>query len=88
MKISENKKGRVLILRVSERLNCITSPDLEKRLNELFKSGEHNLLVNFSNLEYISSAGPQGPSGSLKRIKSKGRKIVNLLFKWNGKESF
>jgi len=57
MKILENKKSKTIILNISERLDYLSSPSLEKRLNELIESGERNLLVNFSNLEYISSAG-------------------------------
>jgi len=76
MKISENKKGEVLILGVSGRLNCVSSPDLEKRLNELIESGEHNLLINFSNLEYISSAGLKVLLETSKELRAKEGKLL------------
>lgn len=38
-------------------LDAYTAPELENSLAELVKSGEKDILVNFSRLEYISSAG-------------------------------
>lgn len=76
MKILENKKGKNIILDISERLDCVSSPSLEKRLNELIESGERSLLVNFSNLEYISSAGLKVLLETSRELKSKGGKLL------------
>lgn len=76
MKISENKKGKVLILDISERLDCVSSPNLEKRLNKLIESGERNLLINLLNLEYISSAGLKVLLETSKELKAKQGKLL------------
>ena len=75
MRITENKKGRVLILSVSERLDTITAPELEKKLMEQIEAGEHNLLLNFENLTYISSSGLRVLLGTAKKIKAIGGKF-------------
>lgn len=76
MIISEDKKGNVLILKVSERLNVDTAPDLEKRLNELIESGIYNFIIDFSGLEYISSAGLKVLLEAEKKIKPNGGKLL------------
>ncbi len=38
-------------------LDMHTAPQLESSLDNLIKTGRHNILVNFRGLDYISSAG-------------------------------
>lgn len=46
-----------IIIRPSGRLDSITSTDFEKKLAEYLKSPCYNLLLDFDELDYISSAG-------------------------------
>jgi len=57
MQVEETKDGHVLVIGVKGRLDSNTSGDLEKRILALIDSGEKRLLIDFSDLDYISSAG-------------------------------
>ncbi len=45
------------IIKPAGRLDSMTSPDFEKSLEEYLKPPESNLLLDFDELDYISSAG-------------------------------
>jgi anti-sigma B factor antagonist len=51
-----NRNGNALELVLSGRLDTVTAPDLEKELNPI-PQGVDTLIYDFSNLDYISSAG-------------------------------
>lgn len=50
-------EGEVVILYLKGFLDAHTAPDLEKAIQELIDEKRYNILVNFTNLDYISSAG-------------------------------
>lgn len=50
-KTSEDK----LIVSLTGRLDTVTAPDLEKELNDI--SSINSIIIDMTNLEYISSAG-------------------------------
>jgi len=56
MTITKKENGKSFTLSVEGRLDTLTSPELEKEINELSASAE-DLVVDFAKLEYISSAG-------------------------------
>jgi anti-anti-sigma factor len=60
----------VLILYLTGRLDATTSGPLQKEISELITSGEHRLLINFSQLDYISSAGLRVLIITLKSLKT------------------
>lgn len=45
------------ILQISGELDAHTAPELEKALQNLIADEQHKIIVNFSDLMYISSAG-------------------------------
>ena len=51
-----NKNGKALEVTVAGRIDTVTSPDLEKAILPL-PEDVSELLFDFSNLDYISSAG-------------------------------
>ena len=55
MKIDKNLNGNTLTITLEGRLDTNTSPELEKEVEVL--DGVENLIFDFKNLEYISSAG-------------------------------
>ena len=59
MKFSIEKKmmSDIDCLYLNGYLDAHTAPDLENAISELVDSGKNKILVNFSNLDYISSAG-------------------------------
>jgi len=57
MQIKEEKIGAVLILSVSGRVEMFTSPQLKENIVNHINIGEHQLLFDFFDLDYISSPG-------------------------------
>ncbi len=57
MEIKEEKRGKVTIVWLRGRLDASSSPGVEKQLQALFDQGEERLVLDFSELIYISSLG-------------------------------
>ncbi len=57
MEITEERRENILILRVIGRLDASTSKTMEERLLSIIDSGEGRLVIELSQLDYISSAG-------------------------------
>jgi anti-sigma B factor antagonist len=57
MEIKQEKKGDVIVLNVSGRLDATTAPDLESELVPLIEKNGKKIVINVDGLEYISSAG-------------------------------
>ena len=51
------KDGEKAIACVKGRLDALSAPEFEKALLELIDNGEHTIILDFSELDYISSAG-------------------------------
>lgn len=56
MEINKIQNGDQLTLEVSGRLDTVTAPDLQDELDKSLDGIAH-LVLDFKNLEYISSAG-------------------------------
>lgn len=70
-------KGDVVILKFSGRLDALTTPELEKQVYQLIDRGKHKLLLDFSSVDYISSAGMRLLLGMTKKLnKASGQMIV------------
>lgn len=67
MEIKKEINGKTFTVSVSGRLDTSTAPELEKQLGDL--AGIDDLILDFNNLEYISSAGL--------RVILKAQKITN-----------
>ncbi|MCH8567173.1 MAG: STAS domain-containing protein [Balneolales bacterium] len=55
--ISKKQQESVHILQLHGELDAHTAPDLEQEILKLMDSKCYNIVVNFSTLDYISSAG-------------------------------
>ena len=63
-------------LKVEGRLDTITAPDLDKKINEL---DAKEIVLDFANLEYISSAGLRVLLSTHKKfVKLNGMKVTNV----------
>ena len=63
-------------LKVEGRLDTITAPELEKRINELEAK---EIFLDLKNLEYISSAGLRVLLSAHKKfVKLDGLKVINV----------
>lgn len=70
MEISITESGDVRILSFQGNLDTNTSPDAENEINGLIEAGAQKLLVNFENLDYISSAGLRILLATAKKLKA------------------
>src|ERR671928_1969521 len=57
MELSHRRMHRVDILCISGRMQAPEATQLQERLNQLFSEGRFRLVLDLSQLEYISSAG-------------------------------
>lgn len=67
MKIEKNLQNKTLTLTLSGRLDTVSAPELEREISNL--SGITDLVFDFKNVEYVSSAGL--------RVILKAQKIMN-----------
>jgi anti-sigma B factor antagonist len=68
--------NNVANLKVEGRLDTITAPELDKKINELDAKG---IVLDFANLEYISSAGLRVLLSTHKKfVKLNGMKVTNV----------
>ena len=65
MTIDKKVNGTALEIALEGRLDTMTAPELEAELNQSLGSAE-SLTLDFSKLEYISSAGLMSAKGGMK----------------------
>jgi len=75
MDIKKNKYGKNLVLTVSGRLDTSTSPSLEKLIGEEIE-GVEALTFDFTELEYVSSAGLRVILGAQKTMNKQGTMVI------------
>jgi len=57
MECTVTKQGKALIAKIGGRLDTVTAPDFEQESRKWIEQGETFIVLDFSALEYISSAG-------------------------------
>ena len=78
MTITKTQNGTDLTLALEGRLDTITAPELEAELKKSLPGAE-NLCLDFTKLDYISSAGLRVLLSAHKLMSAKGgMKIVNV----------
>lgn len=78
MTISKTQNGNALTVALEGRLDTVTSPELEKEFKESLNQAE-TLSLDFSKLDYISSAGLRVLLSAHKIMSKKGgMKITNV----------
>ena len=75
MTITSNMNGATLEIALEGRLDTMTAPELETELNRSLGSAE-SLVLDFSRLEYISSAGLRVLLTAHKTMSNKGGMTV------------
>ena len=78
MEITKNMNGTNLEIALAGRLDTMTAPELEQELKDSMDSAE-TLTLDFSKLEYISSAGLRVLLSAHKAMNPKGgMKVTNV----------
>ncbi|MCK4678852.1 MAG: STAS domain-containing protein [Bacteroidales bacterium] len=88
MELKEQKKKDTIILEVKGRLDTTNYGELEKKLTELFDNNEKNILLNFHELDYVSSAGLRVLLLFLKRAKAENGSLAICDLKKNIEDIF
>ncbi|WP_405289694.1 STAS domain-containing protein [Methanobrevibacter sp.] len=91
MKITKNYNQKELTLFVSGRIDTITSQELDKEINDELGNFD-SLIMDFTDLEYISSAGLRVLIATQKKLKSDDipleiknvSDVVNEIFRMSG----
>ena len=80
MEITEERRGDVLILRIIGKLDSSTSKDLEEKILSIIASSQGKLVIDLSQLDYVSSAGLRVFLLAAKRMDgAKGKMILCSL---------
>ena len=76
MTIEKNLNGTELTVTIVGRLDTTTAPDLEASLKESFE-GVTKLILDFAELEYLSSAGLRVLLAAQKVMNKQGEMIIS-----------
>jgi anti-anti-sigma factor len=72
VQIDVKKDQKVLIVSVQGRMDTVSAPEFQKRMEDLLDQGETGIVMDFGNLEYVSSAGLRSILVAAKKAKSLG----------------
>jgi anti-anti-sigma factor len=76
MDIREEKKGKATVFSLSGRLDSATSPEVDGRILQAIANGADDVILDFSSLDYISSAGIRVLVHCHKELEKKGGHIL------------
>jgi anti-anti-sigma factor len=76
MIIHTSKGKNVVIVTVKGRMDAATAPEFDAKMGELLAQEEKYFLLNFGELEYISSAGLRSILTIRKRLETNNGKIL------------
>ena len=76
MEIIEEKQGGINIFKLNGRLDSNTSQGFEKKLFQAISDGSKTMVVDFKDLDYISSAGLRVILKATKAIKREDGRIM------------
>lgn len=72
MEFTNEKMGNYYVVGVDGRLDATTSGEFEAQCDSWLSLNEHQIVVDMSGVEYISSAGLRSILTSAKKLKAKG----------------
>ncbi len=76
MEIGIERNGNTLEIKLTDRLDTVTSPQLEEKLKKELE-GITNLQFDFAELEYVSSAGLRVLLTASKKMKKQGKMEIH-----------
>jgi len=72
MEINTRKETNVRVVGLTGRMDAVTAPEFDRQFNAWLSEGENAFIINFSALEYISSAGLRSILSASKQLKANG----------------
>jgi len=88
MLIDLRKEENSIVITIKGRMDAVCAPDLERLLDEKLKEDEHFFIFDFSDLEYISSAGLQCILAAAKTLEGRRGGIALTSLRGTVKEVF
>ena len=88
MELKEERNSRCTVVGIRGRLDTTTYGDLEKRFRDLFDEGERQVLVDCSDMDYISSSGLRVFLIGLKRARGADGRFAICCLRENIREIF
>ena len=76
MEMLQTRHGNIVVFALTGRLDAKTSETFEQQLLSAIAGGERSILVNFSQLNYISSAGLRVLLLAAKKLQESNGKIA------------
>ncbi|MDP1608440.1 MAG: STAS domain-containing protein [Chlamydiales bacterium] len=71
LQIEVEEVEQKIVLRLSGRIDAMSSSALEKKIQTLVDEGRFQLLLDFTSVDYLSSAGMRVLLAALKKVKAK-----------------
>jgi anti-anti-sigma factor len=92
MDIAESRRDGKLVIAPSGRIDTTSSPVFDRHLSSVIDRGDTQLIVDLSNLEYISSTGLSASLSAAKKVKAAGGQMaltglnsrIRLVFEMSG----
>jgi len=76
MEVKTEKSGSATIVHVHGRLDSVTAKAFEEQMTQLIDGGENRLVLDLSQMDYVSSAGLRALLMANRKIVSAGGKIA------------
>lgn len=76
LQIQEEEREGKKILRIAGKIDASSAPILEKQINSLLESDLKKLLLDFTRVEYLSSAGMRLLLSATKKLKAREGRVV------------
>ena len=75
MEITTTDVNGVQVVSINGKIDTGTAPDVEKAMQELLEQGNANILANFEQLSFISSAGLRVLLATAKKAKAQSGEL-------------
>lgn len=75
MQIGISKHDDTLVVSVEGRMDTVSAPEFDTRIEELLNQGEKGFVLDFGKLEYVSSAGLRSVLVAAKKAKAAGGNV-------------
>lgn len=76
MKFDKQEEDGVMIIATADRVDSSSAPEMELYLAGLINETSDNIILDFSDLKYISSAGLRVVLSTAKKLKEQDRTLV------------
>ena len=74
--IAAGKQKSAMIVSVRGRMDVLSAPEFEKKIEEYHLSGENVFIIDFSDLVFISSAGLRSILIAAKKLEVRGGRLI------------